>query len=323
MVGLSIRHKICARNNITLDWVIKNRPAWLKEIKRVRHRYTDQGKAAARAQLRGVAADKTASSPVPGMPHGIYEYHASKGHISAGQEKSVGASQVVRVSYGRSEQYDHLVGLLEPMFDFETLQKIDSPLVNRIARDLKWPVMDRLKESANMVKELALPAFEAKLVQAVSTEQATENIRPRLSQAPPANTLLVIAIDKTVNKAEIRDVAFRYGLACQFMLSDHAPKTYSVNYYGNLVAGVFSKAGGLICGVGEMPGDVDLFIGLNMGGVSQRAPGLAFLFTRNGAQLGWQLAVLQAGERLDNDALESLLRKSIQAYDRHYNAPPP
>jgi hypothetical protein len=86
---------------------------------------------------------------------------------------------------------------------------------------------------------------------------------------------------------------------------------------------VFSKAGGLICGLGEMPGDVDLFIGLNMGGVYQRAPGLAFLFTRNGAQLGWQLADLQAGARLDDDALESLLRKSIQAYARHYNAPPP
>lgn len=92
------------------------------------------------------------------------------------------------------------------------------------------------------------------------------------------------SIDKTVNKAEIRDVAFRYGLACQLMLSDHAPKTYSVNYYGNLAAGVF---------------------------------------TRNGAQLGWQLADLQAGERLDDDALESLLRKSLQACARHYNAPPP
>jgi hypothetical protein len=80
------------------------------------------------------------------------------------------------------------------MFDFETLQKIDSPLLNRTARDLKWPVMDRLKESANMVKGLALPAFEAKLVQAVSTEQATENIRPRLSKAPPENTLLVMWI---------------------------------------------------------------------------------------------------------------------------------
>jgi hypothetical protein len=404
IVGLSIRHKICARNNITLDWVIKNRPAWLKEIKRVRHRYIDGGRAAAVAELQGLAEGKTANSMVPGMSLSIYEYHESKAHIPSGQENSIGASQVVRVSYGRPDQYDHLAGLLEPMFDFETLQKIDSPLLNRIARDLKWPVMDRLTESANMVKGMILPAFGAKLVQAVSTEQATENIRPcfslrfhngqigtserdvlrlkafqgmtrtqivclavgtrahpdalsahfkkvhsacqtlsaeplaqwkgmgpvntlksgaeldtRLSKSPPENTLLLIAIDKSVNKIEIRDVAFRYGLACQFMLSDHAPKTYSVNYYGNLAAGVFSKAGGLICGLGEMPGDVDLFIGLDMGGVSQRAPGSAFLFTRNGAQLGWQLADLQAGERLDDDALESLLRKSIEVYARHHD----
>lgn len=48
----------------------------------------------------------------------------------------------------------------------------------------------------------------------------------RLTNTPPENTLLVIAIDKAANKAEIRDVAFRHKLACQFMLTDHHPKTY-------------------------------------------------------------------------------------------------
>ncbi|MDN6320988.1 MAG: hypothetical protein L0J77_14615, partial [Marinobacter sp.] len=316
--------------------------------------------------------------------------------------------RVIRVTFGQSNQFDHLAALLEPMFDFETLQKIDSPLLNRMARDLKWPVMDRLKESGRMIRGMVLPGFAAKLVSAEQSDPAKGNICPafklrfnnggtgttekdvlhlkafrgitrsqivclavstkaqsdalsehfrklhsacqrlsaetlepwkgvtavkplknaseldaRLTKTPPENTLLVIAIDKSVDKAEVRDIAFRHGLACQFMLTDHPPRTYGTSYYGNLAAGVFSKAGGLICGLEKMPGDVDLFIGLDMGGVSQRAPGSAFLFTRNGAQLGWQLADMQAGERLEDEALASLLRKSIQEYARHHGGDHP
>ena len=47
-------------------------------------------------------------------------------------------------------------------------------------------------------------------------------------------------------------------------------------------------------------------------------PGSAFLFTRNGAQLGWQLADLQKGERLEDEALKNLLSKSIQEYARNH-----
>lgn len=408
ILGLSVRHKICARDGITLDWVFNKRPEWLADIKRVRHRYADQGKAPAVADLRGVAGDKTADSPVPGTSHSLYGYHELKGRIPAGQEESIRTSRVVRVSYGRGDTFDHLAALLEPLFDFETLQKIDSPLLNGMARDLKWSIMDRLKVSGEMVKGLVLPGFAAKVIPVEPLGQAVDNICPhfslrfhngrtgdkekavlqlkafqgmtrtqvvclavgtqaspealsrhfsklyescqqlsaaslppwrgmrapkplknameldmRLSNTSPENTLLVIAIDKSVNKADIRDVAFRYKLACQFMLTDHNPKTYQSSYYNNLAAGVFSKGGGLICGLGEMPGEVDLFIGLDLGGVSQRAPGSAFLFTRNGAQLGWQLADLQSGERLEDEALKSLLHKSIQEYGRHNNGEPP
>lgn len=408
ILGLSMRHKMCAQEGITLDWVINKRPQWLTHIQRVRHRYSDQGRAPAVADLHGVVADKTSDSLVPGTIQSIYEYHDAKGRIPSAYTSSIRNSQVVHVSYGRNERFEHLAALLEPMFDFETLQKIDSPLLNRIARELKWPVMDRLKASGEMVKGLMLPGFVAKVVPVESWEQSVDNIRPRFSlrfhndrtgeaekdvlrlrayqgmtrkqvvclavgaktspealsthfqklqsacqqlsaeplppwkgvmsvtplknaleldarlgKTPPENTLLVIAIDKSVNKTEIRDVAFRHKLACQFMLTDHQTRTYSPNYYGNLAAGVFSKGGGLICGLGDMPGEVDLFIGLDMGGVSQRVPGSAFLFTRNGAQLGWQLADLQSGERLDDNALASLLHKSIQEYARHHGGDVP
>lgn len=403
ILGLSLGHKICARNGITLDWVIKNRKGWLPNIKRVRHRYSNQGQAPAVADFCGLVADKTAESLVPGTELSLYEYHASKNNFSPEQQVSVSASQVVSVGYGPKHKYEHLAALLEPMFDFETLQKIDSPLLNRIAQGLKWPVMERLRTSGEMVKGLMLPSFAAQVIQAKPLEQAVENICPnfklsfyqgrsgssekdvlrlkafqgmarsqvvclavgtqaspanlsnhftklqaacqrlsgeplpkwrgvtsvqplkdareldaRLSKKTPENTLLVIAIDKAVNKAEVRDVAFRHKLACQFMLTDHQPKTYQSSYYNNLAAGVFSKGGGLICGLEEMPGDVDLFIGLDMGGVTQKAPGSAFLFTRNGAQLGWQLADLQKGERLEDEALKSLLSKSIQEYARNH-----
>jgi len=404
ILGLSVRHKICAKDGITLDWVINKRPDWLKNIKRVRHRYIVQGKPPGVADFHGLANDKTADSAVPGTPHTLYSYHEEKGHIQPGQAEIVHASHVVKVSYGRKDTFDHLGALLEPMFDFETLQKIDSPLLNRMARDLKWPIMDRLRVSGEMVKGLFLPGFRAKVVPIEPLAEAAGNIRPpfrlrfhsgrtddtekavlklgafrgmtraqvvclavgtrvssdalsqhfyklrescqrisadplpkwlgltaskplknvmeldkRLTNTPPENTLLVIAIDKAANKAEIRDVAFRHKLACQFMLTDHHPKTYQKTYYNNLAAGVFSKGGGLICGLEDVPGEVDLFIGLDLGGVSQRAPGSAFLFTRNGAQLGWQLADLQTGERLGDDALKSLLHKSIQEYGRHHN----
>jgi argonaute-like protein implicated in RNA metabolism and viral defense len=68
-----------------------------------------------------------------------------------------------------------------------------------------------------------------------------------------------------------------------------------------------------------MPGEADLFIGLDMGGVSQRVPGSAFLFNREGAQLGWQLAEAQIGERMQDDALYSLLERSIRQFQQSQN----
>ena len=141
-----------------------------------------------------------------------------------------------------------------------------------------------------------------------------ETLNQRLALRKPDNTLLLIGLGRGADKRKIRDVAYRYGLATQFMRLDHPPRTYQPSYYNNLAAGVFSKGGGVLCAIDEMPGDTDLFIGLDLGGVSQRAPGLAFLFTREGAQLGWQLAEAQRGERVEDAVLRDLLERSLQAY---------
>ncbi len=150
-----------------------------------------------------------------------------------------------------------------------------------------------------------------------------EALNQRLGQRRPDNTLLLIGLGRGADKKKIRDVAYRYGLATQFMRLDHPPRTYQPSYYNNLAAGVFSKGGGVLCAIDDMPGDTDLFIGLDLGGVSQRAPGLAFLFTREGAQLGWQLAEAQRGERVEDAVLGDLLERSLQAYRQvHLGAVP-
>jgi argonaute-like protein implicated in RNA metabolism and viral defense len=100
------------------------------------------------------------------------------------------------------------------------------------------------------------------------------------------------------------------------MRLDHRSNVYSPSYFNNVAAGVFSKGGGQLCSIDDMPGETDLFIGLDMGGVNVRAPGFAFLFLSSGAQLGWQLADKQLGERMQDDALTNLLEKSLKTYLR-------
>lgn len=145
----------------------------------------------------------------------------------------------------------------------------------------------------------------------------------RLSQKELEPSLLVIGIGSDVDKAKIRDVAYRHGHATQFMRLDYPANKYNDYYYNNLAAGVFSKGGGVLCGLVNMPGNADLFIGLDMGGVSQRVPGSAFLFNREGAQLGWQLAEAQAGERLHDEALYTLLERSIVQFQQSQNGQRP
>lgn len=404
ILSLFIKHKIFPRNGINLQWVINKRPEWLTHIKRVRHRYTENGKPTGVAEYIQLRKDKSASDLLPGKSESIFTYHLNRANFKPSEEERVKQSDVVSLKYGKNFSADHLAELLEPMFDFETLQRLDSKLLNGIARDLKWPVVHRLREAGKILKGLELPCLGTKACvedysisggaknicppfnllfsrnkqgsheeevinkkaykgmtrsqvvciaighhasdkklnehfekvraacQKLSAEQlppwkgvnnpqalsSPQELNTRLKQNLPENTLLLIAIDKSVKKEEIRDIAFRHKLACQFMLTDYPEKTYSPFYYNNLAAGVFSKGGGLICGLGNMQGEVDLFIGLDMGGVHQRAPGSAFLFTRNGAQLGWQLADVQSGERMSDNVLERLLRKSIDDYIVHH-----
>ncbi|WP_313552351.1 argonaute PAZ domain-containing protein [Pseudomonas sp.] len=400
-VSFMVRHRLLPHEHITLDWVARTRPEWLESIKRVRHRYSSQGKAPGSATLISVEKNRSAQSTfwTAQGEISLYDYHDQRGNILAGEKELARESSVVRVSYGRNkESVEHLGALLQPMFDFETLQSIDSKLLEKIAKGLKWPIGNRLAAASQRIKSLKVGELACGLIPITDLEDSVLHLRPiiklrfannqvgdheklvsklgafrgmtrklvvpiviggtdeeqqaakhhffsvekicqrwskesprwrqapsatdemeldaRLSAKAPPETLLFVALGRNANKQAIRNVAYRYGLATQFMRLDHPSRTYQQTYYNNLAAGLFSKAGGVICGLDEMPGDTDLFIGLDLGGVGQRLPGTAFLFTRNGAQLGWQLAEAQKGERVENEVLYDLLERSLQAYVR-------
>lgn len=396
LVGYRVKHRLMAKPAITLDWVIRRKPEWLAAIKRVRHRYYSRGKKGTASFIATAEQESTAS--IISCSQGevsLLQYHVSNGNIHENECGDFADSHIVKVKYGKAEAL-HLAKLLEPMFDFETLQLIDSRLLEKLAQNLKWSVTDRLKAAGRLTRNLYIPLIDSgmapiegvedftkrinakyefefanrqrgsseqdvmkfgafqgmtrkRIVSIVigahgqealdaedhfkSTEgicrqwsetdplwQATKpasdanDLEQRLAQRTPEETLLLIGLGRGADKQAIRNVAFRYGLATQFMRLDHPAKRYTNYYYGNVAAGVFTKAGGIICAIKNMPGDTDLFIGLDLGGVSQRKPGLATLFTRQGAQLGWQLVDAQKGERVDDATLHELLTRSYEAF---------
>lgn len=410
-IGFNVRHRLMPFDTITVEWVLRHKPEWLSSqgIKRVRHRYARPGKGYATAQWLGVADDLTPMSTFQTAQGEIsyFDYHLTQGNIPQGEEQIARTSTVVRLSYGKNNQpLLHLASLIQPMFDFDTLQQIDSPLLEKIALKLKWPVDERLKAAAEMIEGIQIPYFNARLrridrmndhaasikpffnlifahgKQATSEKEViklgayqgmtrkrivpmiattdpsdaeraknhfkqiqqtcdrwskttspawtkaptvadAEELDSRLTGKDFSDSLLLIGLGKQADKRALRDVAYRHGIATQFMRLDHPPQQYQAPYYNNLAAGVFSKAGGMICALKDMPGDTELFIGLDFGGVSQRAPGMAFLFTQTGTQLGWQLADTQRGERMTDKSLEQLLDRSLKAFMQHHDGQKP
>ncbi len=396
LIGFHLKHNLVAKSGISLQWVIDKKPDWLAAIAKVRHRYYEPGKAPAVAEYIDIVRWLNGSSELPHLGKSLVDYHREKGLLSSELLAEAATSTLIKVKYGQKEA-DHVACLVEPMFDFDTLSKIDSSLLNNLARDLKWSLDDRIKTAAKLVEGLRLPNFNVGLMQVdlsrleiskfphnlalrfahgrksgreqdvlklkafagmtrnrvvpliVGKENDTDENRkllqnaygaltqfansvlPPLTQWPaaiehaneldkrlhdkcPENAILLIGIKEGADKAAIRDAAFNYGLATQFMRLDHKPSIYTEHYFNNVAAGLFSKGGGQLCAIDDMPGDTDLFIGLDMGGVKVRAPGFAFLFLRSGAQLGWQLADKQQGERMEDQALLSLLDKSLKIY---------
>ena len=410
LLEVNIKHRILANPKITLEWVIQKRPEWLKKIDQVRHVYSEFNKGFTVAKLDGIDQSASPETEIDGLGKTILEYHQEKALASKKQLANAAHSSVIRVRYGkRNEPVMHLAALVQPMFDFDTLQQIDSSLLNNLAKHLKWPIQERLYTASGLVKGLYLPFFATKFnslkfvnyewlsvkpdiqlqfhkgvadnERAVLRLKAFSNMTrqkviplivgkysgaqqdvifskikkayetcqsfcseklPPLTKLPEPiisadaldqrlndagnrfdNAILLIALANGDSKKQIRDVAFSHKIATQFMRHDHRPNHYSDSYYHNLAAGLFSKGGGQLCAIDNMPGDSDLFIGLDMGGVTTRSPGFAFLFTREGVQLGWQLADRQKGERMNDESLKLLLQKSLMLYKKAHKGESP
>ena len=410
LIELNIKHHILANPHITLQWVIQKHPEWLNKIEQVRHIYSEFNKGFTVAKFEGIDQSASPETKLDGLGKTILEYHQEKALASKQQLANAAHASVIRVRYGRrNESVMHLAALVQPIFDFDTLQQIDSSLLNKLAKYLKWPIQERMYAASRLARGLYLPFFAAKfdslkfanyerlsvkpdiklhfhkgvadneravlhfkafsnmtrqkviplivgkhsdaeqdvifskMKKAYETCQSfcSENLPPltklpepiinadeldqRLTKAGNRfeNAILLIALANQDPKKQIRDVAFSHKIATQFMRYDHKPNHYSDSYYHNLAAGLFSKGGGQLCAIENMPGDSDLFIGLDMGGTTTRSPGFAFLFTREGAQLGWQLADRQKGERMNDEGLGLLLTKSLTLYKKAHNGDTP
>ena len=153
------------------------------------------------------------------------------------------------------------------------------------------------------------------------------DLATRLENKQVDDSIFLIGLTKESEKIKIRDEAFTKCAATQFMLLDHPEKLYtdsfSGNYFNNVAAGLFSKGGGQLCEIQNLPGDADLFVGLDMGGVNLRFPGVSFLFTASGAQLGWQIADAQQGEKLKDDVIKNLLHKCVRSYAKAHKGKKP
>jgi len=181
-------------------------------------------------------------------------------------------------------------------------------------------------DTAENREKMARAVASIKLISPESIQKTTNTVvikdafdlAARLAGKQVSDSIFLIALTKGADKIKLRDEAFAKSVATQFMLLDHPQKfytnKYSGNYYNNVAAGLFSKGGGQLCEIQNLPGDVDLFVGLDMGGVNLRFPGVSFLFTASGAQLGWQIADSQLGEKLAKDSLTNLLYKCVRSY---------
>jgi len=398
IVFFHIQHRLMPKDYVTLEWVIRHRPHWLGGIRRVRHRYRENGREEATAELLGIAEENALSTfSGPQGEISYFEYHRLRGRIRENELEEVRRSSVVRLRYpggnSKPKEWKHLAALLRPLFDFETLQEIDGELLGSIAKRLPWSVDERLRTISEFLQGIEVPQFGARLVplaemqasvrrwcpdirlrvgksrlatseQAVLTHGAyrpmkkkrivfvtigtpsqrseehfsqvlercrhwcgggiegqvappatdAQELDLRLERRCPKDAVLLVGLAAGADKRSVRDVLFRHALPVQFMRLDHPPKRYTSSYYNNLAAGVFSKGGGVLCAIEDMPGEADLFLGLDLGGIHQRVPGFAFLFTRDGAQLGWQLAEAQSGERIADESLRLLLERSLEAY---------
>lgn len=178
LISLHLRHQLLPNPNITMEWVIRNRPYWLSHIRRVRHVYVSRKTGSKVTAKFNGTADNVFPNTLLKMGQGsktLLEYHIEEGNISSEHVAHFAESNVVKVSYGKSSVL-HLATLLQPIFDFETLRHIEPKLLENIAKRLKWPIGDRVRVSWSLIKSMDLPALNTRLISVKEPERFCQRI---------------------------------------------------------------------------------------------------------------------------------------------------
>ncbi|MCF6439858.1 argonaute PAZ domain-containing protein [Pseudoalteromonas luteoviolacea] len=404
LLQFELKHSLAAKRHVNLQWVLKQRKAWLGSLRRVRNRYKSHNDMTMSFDFVGLEPALNAHSVQEGMAMSLLDYHLSQGNLTPSELGAAKQSAVVKVRTANGQLLFHLAYLLEPVFDFDSLSALEPVLLNRIATKLKWQVNERIHQAhalcggiefselgcgliqlsdphinfnqlvmswrlnfasgssineKDVIKYKAVKPITRKRIVPVivgehndtgqNRQRMTDSINAmralctksnkkvtkfvvidnelelagRLANKEVTDAIFLIGLCDKANKAKLRDEAFIKGAATQFMKLDHKPKTYQTTYYRNVAAGLFSKAGGQLAALTNLPGKVDLFIGLDMGGTHLRFPSVSFLFSATGAQLGWQIADSQQGEKLKGSGLTELLYKCIRNYAQTHNGNKP
>lgn len=122
--------------------------------------------------------------------------------------------------------------------------------------------------------------------------QDADDLAKQLDEMDAPPSVMMIVLDEGADKGACREVAYTRGIVTQFMRLKQDIATYSDVYYHNLAAGLYSKAGGSLMGIGEI-GESTHYLGLDLRSEVKSA----FLYSSQGIHLAW--ARSQSEERAD------------------------
>lgn len=166
LIETDLSHHLSQPDHITIDWVSRNKPDWLRAIHQVENRYASPGQPRALGRLIGRSLNETPDSPLQ-LPDGeettYLDYHLKKGHITPEGKESASQSVMVEVSYGGKSPVSNLGSLLSPVMDLGFMARLDSYKHAQIAKSLLWSVTERIRETWAYLRQLHTGDLHASL----------------------------------------------------------------------------------------------------------------------------------------------------------------
>lgn len=95
-------------------------------------------------------------------------------------------------------------------------------------------------------------------------------------------------------------------------------------YLQNIILGILGKTGGIPWIVDDMPGNIDCFVGLDVGTKEKgiHYPASSVVFDKYGRFLGfYKPTIPQKGEKIDQEILQDIFDNIILSYEEHFDKP--